>query len=102
MSKNKKIKSVGFNVTNEKDQLILNAIKRRNFSAYVKKLLWDDLTTNGKIKPYSENDRPIREEVKKKASAADELKAMKQKKRSNGSTVKPPFMPNLTNKGINS
>jgi hypothetical protein len=36
---NKVIKSVSFNITNETDAKILKAIKRRNFSGYVKKLL---------------------------------------------------------------
>ncbi|MGE6488481.1 hypothetical protein [Paenisporosarcina sp. NPDC076898] len=41
--KNKVIKSVSFNITNETDAKILKAIKRRNFSGYVKKLLLADI-----------------------------------------------------------
>jgi hypothetical protein len=43
MSKNKVIKSVGFNITNPDDVEILKAVKRRNFSGYVKKLILADL-----------------------------------------------------------
>jgi hypothetical protein len=40
---NKIIKSVSFNVTNSEDEIMLKAIKRRNFSGYVKKLIMADL-----------------------------------------------------------
>lgn len=43
MSKNKVIKSVSFNITNAEDAQILEALKRRNFSGYVKKLIKADL-----------------------------------------------------------
>lgn len=33
-------KPVAFNEKNEKDRLMLQHVKRRNFSGYVKKLLW--------------------------------------------------------------
>lgn len=43
MSSNKVIKSVSFNIANEEDAAILKAIKRRNFSGYVKALILQDL-----------------------------------------------------------
>jgi hypothetical protein len=43
MSENKVIKSVSFNITNEKDAAMLKHFKRRNFSGYVKKLIWNDM-----------------------------------------------------------
>jgi hypothetical protein len=43
MSKNKVIKSVGFNITNEGDQVILEHIKEINFSPYVKELILADI-----------------------------------------------------------
>lgn len=46
MSSNKIIKSVSFNLTNEEDVNMLNAIKKRhNFSGYVKKLILADLAS---------------------------------------------------------
>jgi hypothetical protein len=43
MSKNKVIKSVGFNITNEQDQVLLAHIKEVNFSPYVKELIMVDI-----------------------------------------------------------
>lgn len=40
---NKVIKSVSFNIANADDETILKAIKRRNFSGYVKALILQDL-----------------------------------------------------------
>jgi hypothetical protein len=55
MSKNKVIKSVGFNVTNEDDKTILAAVGEKNFSAYVKELILADLRGNK-----SEYNGPLR------------------------------------------
>jgi hypothetical protein len=43
LSKNKIIKSVSFNITNEKDQEYLKRIENINFSGYVKGLIKADL-----------------------------------------------------------
>jgi hypothetical protein len=43
LSKNKVIKSVGFNITNEQDQVLLERIKEVNFSPYVKELIMADI-----------------------------------------------------------
>src|SRR5690606_5174732 len=45
---NKVIKSVSFNVTNPHEYQMLKAVKRRNFSGYVKKLIAADLLVKGK------------------------------------------------------
>lgn len=47
MSKNKFPKSVSFNKNNADDKSILNHVKRRNFSGYVKKLILADMAQNG-------------------------------------------------------
>lgn len=39
-------KSIAFNKTNETDQKILEYVKRRNFSGYVKKLILADMKAN--------------------------------------------------------
>lgn len=49
MSANKIIKSVSFNLTNADDDLILKAVKRRNFSGYVKKLILADLKSKSEV-----------------------------------------------------
>jgi RecA-family ATPase len=40
---NKLTKSVSFNTTNKEDEIMLKALKRRNFSGYVKKLIMADI-----------------------------------------------------------
>jgi hypothetical protein len=62
MSKNKVIKSVGFNITNKQDQELLEHLNGLNFSPYVKGLIMADIqkrnqalkivqrSTNGGIK----------------------------------------------------
>lgn len=43
MAKNKFPKSVSFNLNNPNDVRILEHVKRRNFSGYVKSLILDDI-----------------------------------------------------------
>lgn len=50
MSKNKVIKSVSFNVKNEKDQAYLERIQKVNFSGYVKRLIEKDIRQRKVIK----------------------------------------------------
>ncbi|MBT2659386.1 hypothetical protein J7E81_30130 [Bacillus sp. ISL-18] len=50
MSKNKVIKSVSFNVTNEDDRLYLERIENVNFSGYVKRLIEKDMRQRKVIK----------------------------------------------------
>ena len=46
MSERKFPKSVSFNTKNENDRAILEYVKRRNFSGYVKKLILADMKNN--------------------------------------------------------
>ncbi|MBV7509692.1 hypothetical protein KW850_31805 [Bacillus sp. sid0103] len=50
MSKNKVIKSVSFNVTNEEDRRYLERIQDVNFSGYVKRLIEKDIRQRKVIK----------------------------------------------------
>jgi hypothetical protein len=43
MSQNKVVKPVSFNITKPDDAKMLDHVKRRNFSGYVKKLIWQDI-----------------------------------------------------------
>lgn len=52
MSNNKVVKSVSFSLLNEKDKQILKAVKRRkNFSQYVKSLIYNDLDEKDTVQP---------------------------------------------------
>jgi hypothetical protein len=44
---NVRVKSVHFNITNEQDKIMLQAIGKRNFSKYVKELIQEDMKKNG-------------------------------------------------------
>jgi hypothetical protein len=50
MSKNKIVKSVSFNITDEQDKIYLDRIKDINFSGYVKKLIDKDIKSRKIIK----------------------------------------------------
>lgn len=54
MSKNKIFKSVSFNITKPDDVTILEYLKRRNFSGYVKKLIWQDIKKQEEKKAHQE------------------------------------------------
>jgi hypothetical protein len=70
---NKVIKSVSLNVTNADDAAILKAVKRRNFSGYVKGLILADLRS----KEAAGVNTPA--ELPKPQNAAQRLEALKQK-----------------------
>lgn len=63
MSKSKFPKSVSFNLKNPNDLRILEHVKRRNFSGYVKNLILHDIeatqktTSQSKIAPQSKLER---------------------------------------------
>jgi hypothetical protein len=59
ISKNKRIKSISFNVKNEDDREILKHISRRNFSGYVKKLILSDIKQKEENK--KQNNLPQKE-----------------------------------------
>lgn len=98
MSKHKFSKPVAFNLKNEKDVQILEHVKRRNFSGYVKKLILADIEvkkekisesnpTNVSTKP-SENIAEFTTDKTppKKETSTERLKRLK---RSNGKPFKP-------------
>jgi hypothetical protein len=43
VSRNKIVKPVSFNITKQDDAKMLDHVKRRNFSGYIKKLIWQDI-----------------------------------------------------------
>lgn len=58
MSKNKVVKSVSFNITDQNDQAMLERIKDINFSGYVKKLIEKDMKSRKIIKGGSTSPEP--------------------------------------------
>ncbi|MBU8908468.1 hypothetical protein [Desertibacillus haloalkaliphilus] len=88
MSKNRFVKSVSFNKTNEEDQLILKNISRRNFSGYVKKLILEDIkqkqgnksdkTKNEGEKDDIQNDKSVMT-PQPKQSPSDRLEQLKKR-----------------------
>lgn len=70
--KNRFSKPVAFNHKNEKDQSILEHVKRRNFSGYVKKLILADMK---KGVPYVEE--AVKEEIPQ--TTAEKLEELKKK-----------------------
>lgn len=78
MEKNRFSKPVAFNHKNEKDQEILEHVKRRNFSGYVKKLILADIQKgkgNSFVEPEPVPD--IKNEVPK--TMAEKLEELKKK-----------------------
>lgn len=76
---NKIIKSVAFNKTNPDDARILKAIRRRNFSGFVKQLLHAYLDEREKQKTFAE-EKTIEEkieEIKTPQTAAERLEQMR-------------------------
>ena len=76
--KNRFSKPVAFNHKNEKDQKILDHVKRRNFSGYVKKLILADMQKNN-VEP---NPNPVKEEIKEEVvpqTIAEKLEELKKK-----------------------
>jgi hypothetical protein len=47
---NVRVKSVHFNLKNELDAKMFKSFSRKNFSRYVKKLIWEDIEKNEKEK----------------------------------------------------
>lgn len=102
-------KPVAFNEKNEKDRLMLKHVKRRNFSGYVKKLIWEDM--NLKKQGITQNELPvqsdevIKETIKKEVvvtpsspkqlTAAERIEQLKaQTKRQQTPVSPPPLMIN--------
>ena len=59
MTKNKFPRSVSFNLKNEEDVAILEYVKRRNFSGYVKGLILADMKNNNVRLNKSETQKPL-------------------------------------------
>lgn len=77
--KNRFSKPVAFNHKNAEDQLILNHVKRRNFSGYVKKLILADIRSREGAKPQNEAMEAVKkEEPKKEETAAEKMARMKE------------------------
>jgi hypothetical protein len=66
---NKVIKSVSFNLTVSEDAAMLKHFKRRNFSGYVKKLIWADMQ-KGTDKPAVTDHIETEKVVETKTSAS--------------------------------
>jgi muramoyltetrapeptide carboxypeptidase LdcA involved in peptidoglycan recycling len=83
MSGNKIIKSVSFNVTNSEDKKMLEHLKRRNFSGYVKKLIMGEIES--KTETETTKKEPKIAEVfneEKKLTAAERLEQLKKERNS--------------------
>ncbi|MGG2024192.1 hypothetical protein AB1282_25515 [Gottfriedia sp. S16(2024)] len=89
---NKFVKSVSFNITNKDDEIILKAVKRRNFSGYVKKLIMADIQAKQLAKEPESVEKPavVKKEVKPE-SKIDQLKKRQQQGKSSAPQV---FKPN--------
>lgn len=98
MSKNKVIKSVSFNKTNEQDQMILNKIKRRNFSGYVKKLIVADIKSKERENPQNWPIKEVRKEVEQEEVIEDRRERLKRRqeqlKKAGNNPTPDPFIPN--------
>ncbi|HDR7602397.1 TPA: hypothetical protein QCX65_005948 [Bacillus mycoides] len=101
-------KPVAFNEKNEKDRLMLQHVKRRNFSGYVKKLIWEDMSLNQEVKIHTkEYEQPevIKKEViqeqtvkptpvPKQPTASERIQQLKtQTKKQQTSSSPLPFIP---------
>jgi hypothetical protein len=83
--KNRFSKPVAFNTKNEADKAILNHVKRRNFSGYVKKLIAADMKVRGVVKAEDEDVEVLKiDEPKREETAAEKMarlqEMLKQKK----------------------
>lgn len=83
MSGNKIFKSVSFNISKQDDVILLEYLKRRNFSGYVKNLILEDLKRQDGKKA---QDEPL-QKPKELLTTAQKLEQMKnQLKASKGIT----------------
>ncbi|PGA17862.1 MULTISPECIES: hypothetical protein [Bacillus cereus group] len=86
MERSKFSKPVAFNKKNEKDRIMLQHVKRKNFSGYVKKLIWNDIPDKHKKMPCEEDRKQVPSLIqqdeqniteKKKLSAAERIEQIK-------------------------
>ncbi|PGA76471.1 hypothetical protein COL87_01235 [Bacillus pseudomycoides] len=116
MEKYKFSKPVAFNKKNEKDKIILNHVKRRNFSGYVKKLILEDIklkkpemisnipgiSSDANIEKVSPNNSKLTSNKQPVAKRIEQLKQQtKQQTKKPLTSLSPqPFIPS-SNKDIN-
>jgi hypothetical protein len=86
---NKVIKSVSFNVTNADDTAILKAVKRRNFSGYVKGLILADIRAKEATTGAQEASEP---QKPNQPTAAERLEALKRQKGEHKPAQTKPFI----------
>ncbi|TPV37911.1 hypothetical protein [Bacillus dicomae] len=105
-------KPVAFNEKNEKDRLMLQHVKRRNFSGYVKKLLWEAMSLEKIEKANVEQSEQtnmenveIKEEKKitpvskPQPTASERIQQLKSQTKKQQTSPSPlPFMPSSSRK----
>ena len=105
LEKSKFSKPVAFNKKNLKDRIMLQHVKRRNFSGYVKRLIWEDIPEKNKKMVHEDVskqvDSPTKQEKQsikkeKKLSAAERIEQIKQqtKKQQLSQSPLPVYLPN--------
>jgi hypothetical protein len=72
------VKPVSFNDGKENDKRMLEHVKRRNFSGYVKRLIQADILALEKNKGLTSENESVQEQVPK--TAAERLKELKKKR----------------------
>jgi hypothetical protein len=88
---NKVIKSVSFNENNPDDAVMLKAIKRRNFSGYVKSLIMEDIKAREAAKGQNEAaSEPVKEKAIRPLTNMERLEALKRKQ---GEPIRPAGKP---------
>ncbi|PEZ01832.1 hypothetical protein CN326_20730 [Bacillus sp. AFS018417] len=91
--------------------MMLKHVKRRNFSGYVKKLIWADMKTHENNTIDCKSNLPLQDQEKKppsgtpiskeKLSVSKRIEQMKQQTKKPSASLSPqPFIPS-TNKNIN-
>lgn len=105
-------KPVAFNEKNEKDKLMLQHVKRRNFSGYVKKLIWKDMNLENIEKEHVEqfeqsnvanveikSEKKISPTPKPQPTASERIHQLKSQTMKQQTSPSPlPFMPSSPRK----
>ena len=94
---NKIIKSVSFNETNIDDLIMLKAIRKRNFSGYVKKLIMADIEARRIAKEslrVVEAPKEVKTVVKEKEVAESAFEQLKKRQQQMKSSAPKVFKPN--------
>lgn len=105
-------KPVAFNEKNERDRLILKHVKRRNFSGYVKKLLWEAMSLEKTVKEHakqSEQSNVVNVAIKEvknitptpkpQPTASERIQQLKSQTKKQQTSPSPlPFMPSSPRK----